>query len=103
MSAHAISILSTIGLELPGISDRGSKVKRRYWMKEADSELRNASGLDDPLGDLGGIVLELLVSDAIGTEKAIHAPRPIERAELALEDEAIKAGQGARDEQDEAL
>src|SRR5262249_36317110 len=54
-------------------------------------------------GDLFGVLLELLVRDVIGVEQDIHAFGAIEGAELALEDEAIKAGQGARDKEGEAL
>jgi len=43
------------------------------------------------------------VRDVIGAEQPVHAFGPIERAELALEDEAIEAGQGTRDEESEAL
>jgi hypothetical protein len=43
------------------------------------------------------------VRDVIGVEQAVHAFGAIERAELALEDEAIKARQDARDEEGEAL
>jgi hypothetical protein len=60
--------------------------------------LRNSSGFDYSLGNLGGILLEFLVSDAIGPEQVIHAMGGIQLAELALEDEAIKTRQDASDE-----
>src|SRR6202022_3679185 len=65
--------------------------------------LRHAGGFDHAGRHLFGVLLELLVHDVIGAEQAVHAFGAIERAELALEDEAIKAGQDARDEEGEAL
>jgi hypothetical protein len=62
------------------------------------------AGVQIALAVLGfGVLLELLMQDVIGPEQTVHAVGPREPAELALEDEAIQAGQSARDKQGEAL
>ena len=65
--------------------------------------LGHAGGFDHAGRHLLGVLLELLVRDVIGAEQVVHTFGGIQRAELALEDEAIKAGQSARDKQGEAL